>query len=175
METADTPASESLTALLEDERASVEIEVALFSSATEHSERETLSSMGAQEVGFCVALREQLERRDSPPTTRISAAVPHVLGIERYDERLNAFADHQMRVAESIPALLASATDDELRALLRDIEDAHLQAAAWSRRRATAFVATRLLVFQGNADAFYPDAPAPITANGTHVSPPSES
>src|SRR5579871_1231558 len=52
MDTPDSPESDALNALLEDERASVEIEVALFRSATDLSERDTFASMGAQEVGF---------------------------------------------------------------------------------------------------------------------------
>jgi hypothetical protein len=148
----DTPSRGSLNALLEDERASVEMEVALINGATELSERETFAGMGIQEVGFCVALRERLERTGGSITPRINGVVLEVLALEHYDERLTAFADHQMRVVEATTALLPALDGDDLRVLLRDVEDAHLQSAAWCRRRAAEFAATRILVFRGQPD-----------------------
>lgn len=172
METLDMPELASLNALLEDERASVEIEVALVNSATDLSERDALASMGTREVGFCIALREQLERRGGGATPRVNGIVLDLLGIEHYDERLSAFADHQVQIAEAMPALASVTPDDDLRSLLRDIEDAHLRSAAWCRRRATAFAATRLLIFRGHADVTYADIPgSPATSNGSQVPP----
>jgi hypothetical protein len=152
METVDTQTLEGFNALLEDERASVEVEVALLNGATELTEREVLASMGTQEVGFCVGLRERLEGLGAQVTGRISGVVFHILDAERYDDRLTLFADHQMQTAERVPALLPTVPDHELRAVLRDLEDAHLRAAAWCRRRAAEFAATRLLVFRGQPD-----------------------
>jgi hypothetical protein len=152
METMDTQTLEGFNALLEDERASVEVEVALLNGATELTEREVLASMGTQEVGFCVGLHERLEGLGAQVTGRISGVVFRILDVERYDDRLTLFADHQMQVAERVPGLLPTVRDDELRAVLRDLEDAHLRAAAWCRRRAAEFAATRLLVFRGPPD-----------------------
>jgi hypothetical protein len=174
MDTFDLPESSGLNALLEDERASVEIEVALVRGATDLSERDTLANMGAQEVGFCVALRERLEQSGGPVSPRVNGVVLDLLNIEHYDERLSAFADHQLRIAEALPALRGNAPDGDLRALLGDIEDAHLRSAAWCRRRASAFAATRLLVFRGAADGSYPDAQGSSTATNGSYAPPIE-
>jgi hypothetical protein len=174
MDTFDPPAFSGLNVLLEDARASVEVEVALVRGATDLSERDTLAGMGAQEVAFCVALRERLERSGEPVSPRVNGVVLDLLNIEHYDERLNAFADHQMRIAEALPALRSDAPDDDLGVLLGAIEDAHLRSAAWCRRRASAFAATRLLVFRGNPDGSYPDAHgSPPAPNGSY-SPPTD-
>jgi hypothetical protein len=172
MAASDLPTPRDLQALLEDERASVEIEVALFNGATELSEREAFAGMGALEVNFCVALRTELEGHEGGVTPHINGVVLDILNLERYDERLSAFADHQLRVASAIPALAATVPVGDLHALLRDIEDAHLRSAAWSRRRATAFAATRLLLFHGEGDPALGDpANAASGANGARHAP----
>ncbi len=53
----------ALNTLLEGERASVEMEVALASGATEYTEREALTAMGTRDLEACAALREYLERQ----------------------------------------------------------------------------------------------------------------
>ena len=53
---------EALTALLEAERASVEVEVALASAASEYNERAAFTAMGAEDIEACCALRERLQR-----------------------------------------------------------------------------------------------------------------
>src|SRR5262249_36435316 len=144
METMDHWAPETLNALLEDERASVEMEIALANGATELREREVFAMMGAQEIGFCCGLHEQLTHLGAPGTPLISGALFHVLDTERYDDRLLAFAQHQRGVAEQVRvALLSAQGDRELRALLQEIEEAHFNAALWCERRATEFAATR--------------------------------
>ncbi len=166
---------ERLNALLEDERGSVEIEVALVNCVTDLSERDAITNLGVQEVGFCVALREHLERQNAPVSTRVNGIVLDVLGIERYDERLNAFADYQMRITETLPGIVESAPQSDLATLLREIEDAHLRSAAWSRRRSSAFAATRMLVFRGSADATYTEGQTvPGATNGSQLPHPTD-
>ena len=57
---------DALNLLIEDERASVEMEVALASGATEYAERETLARMGADDIHSCETLRAEMERAGLP-------------------------------------------------------------------------------------------------------------
>jgi hypothetical protein len=141
---------EALNMLLEDERASVEMEVALASGATEYGERETLAAMGAQDIRFCEQLREEMEHAGLVVTPQINGVVFQVIGAERYDDRLRAFAHHQRIVAERARELQESNLEGALRGALEGISVAHDRDTQWSERRASEFAATRTLEF-GNA------------------------
>lgn len=138
---------DALNLLIEDERASVEMEVALASGATEYAERETLARMGADDIQSCATLRAEMERADLPVTPQINGVVFEVLGAERYDDRLRAFAHHQRIVADRASDLLESNLEGELRDALVNIVDAHQRHIAWASLRADEFATTRLLEF----------------------------
>ncbi len=138
---------EALNMLLEDERASVEMEVALASGATEYGEREALAAMGAQDIHFCEQLREEMERAGLAVTPQINGIVFSVIGAERYDDRLRAFAHHQRAVAERARELQESNLEGALREALEGISASHDGDVQWSERRAGEFAATRLLEF----------------------------
>lgn len=138
---------EALNMLLEDERASVEMEVALASGATEYSEREALSVMGVEDIHFCEQLRVEMERAGLPVTPQINGIVFQVIGAERYDDRLRAFAHHQQVVAEHAKELQESNLDGALREALEGITTTHERHTQWTEQRAGAFAATRTLEF----------------------------
>jgi hypothetical protein len=159
METMDQQTLDSLNALLEDERASVGMEIALANGATELREHEIFAAMGAQEIGFCCELHEHLAQLGALVTPHISGMLFHVLDTERYDDRLLAFAQHQRGVAEQVRVALLTATGDQaVRALLQEIEEAHFSAALWCERRATEFAATRDLDFRIPHQSAWPAA-----------------
>jgi hypothetical protein len=138
---------DALNLLIEDERASVEMEVALASGATEYAERETLARMGAEDIHSCETLRAEMESAGLPVTPQINGVVFEVLGAERYDDRLRAFAHHQRIVADRASDLLESNLEGEMRAALVDIVDAHQRHIEWANHRADEFAATRLMEF----------------------------
>lgn len=138
---------EALNMLLEDERASVEMEVALASGATEYSEREALGAMGAQDIRFCEQLREEMERAGLAVTPQINGIVFSVIGAERYDDRLRAFAHHQRAVAERARELQESNLEGAFREAFEGISASHDHDVQWSEQRASEFAATRLLEF----------------------------
>lgn len=140
---------EALNMLLEDERASVEMEVALASGATEYGEREALAAMGAQDIRFCEQLREEMERAGLVVTPQINGVVFQVIGAEHYDDRLRAFAHHQHIVAERARELQESNLEGALRDALEGISVAHDHDTQWSEQRANEFAATRSLEFGG--------------------------
>lgn len=144
---------EALNMLLEDERASVEMEVALASGATEYGEREMLAGMGAEDIRFCVQLREEMEQAGLPVTPQINGVVFEVVGSERYDDRLRAFAHHQRVVADRARELQESNLEGGLREALDGISVSHDLHAEWVERRATDFAATRTLEFGISARA----------------------
>jgi hypothetical protein len=138
---------DALNLLIEDERASVEMEVALASGATEYLERETLAGMGLDDIRSCATLRSEMERAGLPVTPQINGVVFEVLGAERYDDRLRAFAHHQRIVADRASELLESNLEGALRDALVSIVDTHQRHIEWANNRADAFAATRLLEF----------------------------
>lgn len=138
---------DALNLLIEDERASVEMEVALASGATEYAERETLARMGAEDIHSCETLRAEMESAGLPVTPQINGVVFEVLGAERYDDRLRAFAHHQRIVADRASDLLESNLEGVLRAALVDIVDNHQRHIEWANRRVDEFAATRLMEF----------------------------
>jgi hypothetical protein len=79
---------EALTALLEAERASVEVEVALASAASEYNERAAFMAMGAEDIETCCALRERLQRDEDEVSHYISRVVFDILESEHYDDGL---------------------------------------------------------------------------------------
>jgi len=162
---------DALNALLEDERASVEMAVALACGATEIAERETLATMGIDDIAACESLRAQMEAVEAPVTRRINGVVFQVLGEERYDDRLRAFAHHQRIVADRCRALLDTLElDDETRDLVQSVSDSHRRHSAWCDSRADVFSATRIAALTGDARQPATDTPAPDAPSAT-ISP----
>lgn len=180
MSTLDSETLDALNALLEDTRASVEIEVALADGATELREQETLTAMGGDEVLACCALRERLTFAGAPVTWRIGGIVFHILSTERYDERLRAFARHQGAICERAHALLATVTDHPTHRLLQDLYDTHMRFARWAEERSSQFAATRLLDFTVSASVrtavarMLADGPAPTASASSPLGTDSE-
>lgn len=183
----------ALNALLEDERASVEMEVALASDATEYVEREALTAMGSEDAEVCCLLRERMERLELAVTRRINGIVFVVLGLERYDDRLRAFAQHQQVVVQRVDALLAAepeGLDRELHRILMQIRDSHTRHILWCQSRAEEFAASRLLEPRmgpggapgrgleypgGRGTSWHAASPTgPESSDGGHPSPPAE-
>ena len=165
---------EALNMLLEDERASVEMEVALASGATEYGEREALGAMGAQDIRFCEQLREEMERAGLTVTQQINGVVFQVIGAERYDDRLRAFAHHQRVVAERARELQESNLEGALRDALEGISLAHDRDTQWSEQRANEFAATRSLEFGGSLRSgivIPDDGPIAAPASADHTTP----
>jgi hypothetical protein len=141
---------EELTALLEAERASVEVEVALASAASEYQERAAFTTMGAEDIEACCALRERLQRDEYEVSHYISRVVFDILECEHYDDRLRAFAIHQREIGQRATEILEELdAESGLRRLLHEIVEAHVRHALWAERRAEEFAATRLLEFKG--------------------------
>lgn len=138
----------ALNALLEEERASVEMEVALASGATEYMERLALAAMGSDDLDACCELHTHLDRLEVMISRRIHGAVYSVLSEERYDARLRAFAHHQRMVGAHAEALLEADLDHGLRRILTEIRDAHVRHSLWCEDRATEFAATRTIDFR---------------------------
>jgi hypothetical protein len=141
---------EALTALLEAERASVEVEVALASAASEYQERAAFTAMGAEDIEACCALRERLQRDEDEVSHYISRVVFDILECEHYDDRLRAFAIHQREIGRHATEILQTLDSESgLRRLLHEIVEAHVRHAVWAERRAEEFAETRLLEFKG--------------------------
>ncbi len=138
---------EALNMLLEDERASVEMEVALASGATEYGEREALAAMGVEDIRFCEQLRAEMELAGLAVTPQINGIVFQVIGAERYDDRLRAFAHHQYVVAEHARELQESNLEGALRVALEGITLTHDSHVEWTEQRANEFAATRAMEF----------------------------
>src|SRR6185312_16770786 len=116
---------EALTALLEAERASVEVEVALASAASEYQERAAFTAMGAEDIEACCALRERLQRDEDEVSQYISRVVFDILESERYDDRLRAFAIHQREIGRRASGMLETLEGESaVRRLLQEIADA---------------------------------------------------
>lgn len=140
---------DALNMLLEDERASVEIEVALANGATEYLEREALTAMGVEDTLISFLLRDWLESLDLPVTRRINGIVLQALDLTRYDDRLLLFVQHQFAAREQAEQLLTDAeVNADGRAILRSIVDAHTRHAAWAEHRAQEFAQTRQIEFR---------------------------
>lgn len=148
MATVNPEALDALNALLEDQRASVEIDVALAMSATELAERDTFMAMGREDVQACITLREHLEQADVPVTRRINGIVLAVLDTETYDDRLRAFGDLHTEICDRVSELLPHVSDHEMHALLRELYHQHQRYAEWCVQRADAFAHTRTLDFR---------------------------
>lgn len=153
---------DALNMLLEDVRASVEIEVALSNGATEYLEREALNSMGVEDTLMSFLLRDWMEALNLPVTRRINGIVLQALDLTRYDDRLMLFVQHQLASREQAERLVEEAEiDADGRAMLRSIVDAHTRHAAWAEQRAREFAETRQIEFRR------PGARPPGVANGT--------
>jgi hypothetical protein len=140
---------DALNMLLEDVRASVEIEVALSNGATEYLEREALTVMGVEDTLIAFLLRDWLESLNLPVTRRINGIVLQALDLTRYDDRLQLFVHHQRASRDQAEQLLA---EDDIpsagEAILRSLSDAHIRHAAWCDQRAREFAETRQLEFR---------------------------
>ncbi len=145
---------EALNILLEDERASVEIAVALSSGATVHADRLALSTMGSEDVEVCSTLHESLERMEAPVTRQINGIVLQVLGMERYDDRLRGYARHLLDSGLAAQRLVDTderhELDADLRDILRSVTERHVRHALWTEQRAEDFAATRTLRFRAS-------------------------
>src|SRR5512146_2210823 len=145
---------DALNMLLEDVRASVEIEVALSNGATEYLEREALSQMGVEDTLIAFLLRDWLDALNLPVTRRINGIVLQALDLTRYDDRLQLFVHHQLASCDQARQLLEDGAlddvegDGEGQAILRALADAHTRHAAWCEQRAREFAKTRLLDFR---------------------------
>ncbi len=148
MATVNSEALDALNALLEDQRASVEIDVALAMGATERVERDTLTAMGSDDVLACITLRERLEDANLPVTQHINGIVLAVLATETYDDRLRAFAELHAEICNRVSELLPLTSDEELRMLLQEMYDQHQRNAEWCAQRAGAFDFSRTLDFR---------------------------
>lgn len=149
MGTLDPETVDTLNMLLEDVRASVEIEVALSNGATEFLERDALTTMGVEDTLIAFLLRDWLEAFDLPVTRRINGVVLQALDLTRYDDRLLLFVQHQLTSREQAEHLLAeSHLDNDGRAILRLIVDTHTHHAAWCEERAREFAESRQLEFR---------------------------
>jgi hypothetical protein len=144
----DAPTVEALNMLLEDERASVEMEIAFANGATERAERETFVEMGGAEVLACCALRERLSETAGEVSRQINGIVLRILSVERYDDRLRAFAEHQLGVCAAIQRMLDTTLESETRRLLDDIYQRHARFGRWCELRAEEFARSRLLDFR---------------------------
>lgn len=147
MPTLDDELIDEVNALLEDARASVEMEVAFALGATEYRERETLRLMGHEDIATCIQLHEWLRQAEAPVSRRINGVVLHVLNLDRYDDRLRAFAHHQLDTAEHANALLERVSDAGLRDPLDGLRQSQARHAAWCERRAGEFAASRDIEF----------------------------
>lgn len=154
---------DALNMLIEDERASVEMEVALTSGATEYAERDALSHMGMDDIRSCETLRAEMEDAGLLVSPQINGVVFEVLGAERYDDRLRSFAHHQRIVAERAEDLLESNLDGVLRDTLASIVANHARHIEWATQRADDFAATRLLEFAPRASGLVSAEPANST------------
>jgi hypothetical protein len=152
---------DALNMLLEDVRASIEIEVALSNGATEYLEREALSQMGVEDTLIAFLLRDWLDTLNLPVTRRINGIVLQALDLTRYDDRLQLFVHHQLASCEQARQLLedgevdsvdgidgVDGVDGDGQAILRALADAHTRHAAWCEQRAREFAQTRLLDFR---------------------------
>ena len=166
---------DALNMLLEDVRASVEIEVALSNGATEYLEREALSQMGVEDTLIAYLLRDWLEALNLPVTRRINGIVLQALDLTRYDDRLQLFVHHQLASRDQAIRLLEDGgVDGDGQAILRALADAHTRHAAWCEQRAREFAETRLLDFRRPPHDLPPDGsesdPLP-DISGEHSSP----
>ena len=167
MATMDPDTVDALNMLLEDVRASVEIEVALSNGATEYLEREALTAMGVEDTLLAFRLRDWLASHDLPVTRRINGIVLQALDLTRYDDRLTLFMHHQLASREQAEQLLEDAGEadgtDETgetgetgetdldragQEILRSLVDAHTRHATWSEARAREFAETRQFEFR---------------------------
>lgn len=165
---------EALNALLEDERASVEIEVALTDGATELYERDIFTQMGCDDIWACCAIRERLDETGAQASKRISGIAPYILSLETYDERLLVFMRHQDAIRERAQELLETVTDGETRRTLEDIRDAHARFVPWCEVRARDFAETRAYAFAGRDSADPPPLPTDgPTTDQPHTSAPA--
>ncbi|HET9979428.1 MAG TPA: hypothetical protein VFQ32_03220 [Ktedonobacterales bacterium] len=171
MPTLDPEMVDALNMLLEDVRASVEIEVALSNGATEYLEREALTAMGVEDTLFAFELRDWLDAQNLPVTRRINGIVLQALDLTRYDDRLSLFLHHQLASRDQAEQLLEEDDlDNAGQEMLRAIVDAHTRHAAWSEERAREFAASRQLDFR-RPNERPPGAPdAPETPDGSEGS-----
>lgn len=133
----------ALNELLEDERASVEILIALTAMATDSLERQALTVMGGQAAQACADLHEALARQDASISRKVSAAAGRVVAPEHLDTRFYAYAELQEQMAQRIASLPQPDLDAPTQGMLTTLQAMHLAHAAWVAQRADEFVASR--------------------------------
>ncbi len=133
----------ALNELLEDERASVEILIALTAMATDSLERQALTVMGGQAAQACVDVREVLAQRQAEISQKVGTAAGRVVAPDRLDERFSAYAELQRQMTERIASLAQDEPDADTQAMLATLQAMHLAHAAWVAQRADEFVASR--------------------------------
>lgn len=148
MTTLDPETLDALNLLLEDERASVEIDVALANGSTTLAERDTFTALGCEDVEHCYTLHEAISRVTDEVTRRINGIVLHILGLERYDERLRAYAQHQTSIREHVTPLLEQLMVREFHQILDEISETSERAAEWANQRASEFTASASFDFR---------------------------
>jgi hypothetical protein len=79
---------------------------------------------------------------------QINGIVLRILSVERYDDRLRAFAEHQLGVCAAIQRMLDTTLESETRRLLDDIYQRHARYGRWCESRAEEFARSRLLDFR---------------------------
>jgi hypothetical protein len=133
-------------------------------------------SIGIEEVGLCCLLHEYLDASGAFVTRHVNGIVLTIINTEQYDERLRAFALHQMDSGQRARDLRSTTDDPALGQLLGEVYDAHLQSALWSERRASQFASSRGLEFQTGAERHLGPSEAdasPATSTGGSRQPTS--
>jgi hypothetical protein len=126
-------------------------------------------------------LHEYLEASGAFVTRHVNGIVLTIINTEQYDERLRAFALHQMDSGTRARDLGSATDDPALGQLLGDMYDAHVRSAVWSEQRASQFASSRSLEFQTSAERHSgpheADASLPASSGGPRdpisTSPPS--
>lgn len=135
---------DALNALLAEQRASVECEIAFASGAGEYQVREAFTTMGREDVEICDALHQGLAAAEAPVTFEVSPAGEGILALELYDDRLRAFAQHQRAVSARAGELVGELPEGELRRTVQRLGEMHAWHALWAEQLAADFAATRL-------------------------------
>lgn len=144
----ETETIDGLNVLLEDQRASVEILLALANGATERAEREVFQAMGGEAVLGCCTLRECLDGAEGASVSwRVNGIVFPIVGQETYDERLRAYATFLKDICDRVEGFVPDIPDVAVRQILRDIYTANLLAARWCSQRAEVFAESRTMEF----------------------------
>ena len=134
--------------LLEEERACVEIIIALYTGATELPERETLASLGTEHVRLCCTLRDEADTRGFETSAQMDPEMHDVIEVDRLDERLERFAAYLSNRRSTIERAQAVFASSLLNVPIDEIEELRSRTAEWCIERAASFAASRNLDFR---------------------------